>query len=470
MAAPNQVWSDEAIIEAVRAVVEEMGRAPTSNEWRERGFKPDVGTIVRRVGWAKAMKLAGVEPRKPGGAARPARTREQLIEELKDGAAELGHTPTSDEWGAMRGSRASEATVRKAFGSWPAGLEAAGLRPPDAKRRSWTQDEVLDSIETFVGQKGEIPSRASWEAWTAERPAYDTVVDVCGSWSRALALSGYPARKAGRPAWSKNEILALLKRYAAETGTVPTAAQWDAWTERHPHSTTVADHFGTWTKALGRAGLTPSKESIVTDQQRAILTSLQTVAAELGYAPTKKQWKLMKSDNVTYSGVLRLFGSWTAAVRKANIGPVNNGARFRTRKPEAKAKPTRKPTTTRAAAPAISDQEIIAALQAFAAEHDRSPTKRGWLSDARKPAAGTIVKRFGTWTAALAAADLETSPTTAWIPDEVLLDALKDEARRSGEPPTVRQWRAKNDDRPSAATIILRFGSWSEAMRQADVC
>jgi hypothetical protein len=121
---------------------------------------------------------------------------------------------------------------------------------------------------------------------------------------------------------------------------------------------------------------------------------------------------------------------------------------------------------------------IIAALQAEATD-GAAPTSDSWTRrdpTGRRPAASTVIKTFGSWNAAVAAAGLEPrrrggqagTPTGRlhWTDDE-MLDALRAYGREHGRAPTSIEWKTAEDSHPSAHTIGKRFGSWANAVERA---
>ena len=59
----------------------------------------------------------------------------------------------------------------------------------------------------------------------------------------------------------------------------------------------------------------------------------------------------------------------------------------------------------------VADAEILDALRAYAREHGRPPTCAVWRSEHRRPGASVIIRRHGSWSAALAAALRPDGPT-----------------------------------------------------------
>jgi hypothetical protein len=150
-----------------------------------------------------------------------------------------------------------------------------------------------------------------------------------------------------------------------------------------------------------------------------------------------------------------------------------------------------------------SRENIVAKLVEWAERYGAPPTMRDWEpSRARRagqnwraerfeegewPSAKVVQTRFGTFNAALAAADLPTNPCPGppkhrlTGPDQVVA-AIVEWTRRYGQPPSQTDWdpyrarrlgqdwrvvRYRADDWPSLNTVIRHFGSLGAAVRAA---
>lgn len=133
---------------AYRQFFDEHGRPPGHVDFKTCAYLPsplsaarafDVAThsdLIEALGWPRPTKATryseeAVTRRVPRGAKW---TREQLIERLQDwAAAHDGNAPTSYDWRLATEDWPTTDNVMKLFGSWRAGVEAAGLR---IRRRS----------------------------------------------------------------------------------------------------------------------------------------------------------------------------------------------------------------------------------------------------------------------------------------------------------------------------------------------
>jgi hypothetical protein len=111
---------------------------------------------------------------------------------------------------------------------------------------------------------------------------------------------------------------------------------------------------------------------------------------------------------------------------------------------------------------------IIAAISQYAAMYGEPPSPLAWARprDPRWPNRATVVAYFGTFAAALRAAGFKANDPVAWS-HEVIITRLRAWRRKHGRSPTIREWRAA-PAQPSVDTVIRRFGSWRAAVDEAD--
>ncbi len=154
--------------------------------------KASASVIVRRFGtWEKALERAGLRhrysgapiSRKHSAEGRQALTDDQLIQDLKDVALELGGAPLTIE-GYNRHGRANAETIRRRFGSWWKALEMASLPMSNLGKR-YSEGDYFENLLSIWTQYGRQPSYAEMDRPPSRIPsgAYEA---RWGTWRKAL--------------------------------------------------------------------------------------------------------------------------------------------------------------------------------------------------------------------------------------------------------------------------------------------
>lgn len=237
---------------------------------------------------------------------------------LRAWAGAHGRPPRRHDWLTAGPGHPEGSVVYRLFGSWGAGLVAAGLQAsapaPPGRPGGWDAEAVVEAIGDWAERYGEPPRLVDWNPglarrldledvaalWEAERPRYpssSTVRRLLGSWNAGLAAAAQRStqsglkRQAPRPrhsadgrhttAWIPAEVIAALQAHAREHGASP---RYDVWacadaTGRRPSTSTVLHLFGSWNEALRAAGLPVRRE-----QPARRLTAAQRAAAVRRYA------------------------------------------------------------------------------------------------------------------------------------------------------------------------------------------
>jgi hypothetical protein len=155
-------YTDEQILDQLRASSERLGRSPTMREFAadpEAEVHPQ--TVIEHFGtWNAAKRAAGLTPRR-------FISREELLEQLRQLGDELGRTPSARDLDSNRRRVASKSLIWHTFGSLSAALKEAGYDVPvgDEKlERAVAQGAVL------ARALGRLPKMADWkEARRADR-------------------------------------------------------------------------------------------------------------------------------------------------------------------------------------------------------------------------------------------------------------------------------------------------------------
>jgi len=185
-------FSDDELLERIQAWTVRFGAPPSKRQWRRVGLGghpaweaehpawPSPGALAQRFGsWSAALSAAGV--------ARPPWTAPEMLVALRRFAARCGRAPTAREWPRLCADHPSAAMVSAAFGSWHAGLRAAGLAPRRPGR--WTDPDICAALRRLAAELGRTPHRSDLHAGDCV-PGHTTVRRHYGTLENALRAAG----------------------------------------------------------------------------------------------------------------------------------------------------------------------------------------------------------------------------------------------------------------------------------------
>ena len=296
--------------------------------------------------------------------------------------------------------------------------------------------------------------------------------------SRAAAAASpppyVPMCHPGRPGrWSDEAILAALRTWTEEMGRAPRRQEWSGerpdhaspgqrkWMREHPYwpsSSCVADHFGSWSKALRAAGLIErafdADESVAERvetawRQRANGHGIRVIAERLGVSVS------------TVHNYLR-----------AGRCPQCGGPVVSPRAERCLACTACEPTTPSS----WSREAIRKAIRDWEAERGRAPGYHEWTpsrsfpgvweaESPRWPSAAVVCDAYdeyrNPWNAALI--DAGASPRFQRWSDEAIRAALADFWTRTGRPPVPADLRTTAWHGPTSRTLRRRYGGLPQA-------
>ncbi|WP_115863010.1 homing endonuclease associated repeat-containing protein [Halorussus litoreus] len=312
-----------------------------------------------------------------------------------------------------------------------AGSGRSGNRIPD--------EALLADLRRVAEEVDGSPSMADADERGAFSPS--TYQSRFGSWTDAKEAAGVPV-DAGGVTYTDDELLEDLLAFADELGETPTRAQMRTDGPRAP--STYADRFGSWTDALAEAGL-DTREHATGIPEAELLSELRRVTEEVGRCPTSEEF----DERGRYSAAtyFRRYDSWAAALDRAGVS-------------ESYPLPSRRQ---------VSDNDLVAELDRLASALGRPPTETE-MSELGEHSPKTYRRRFGSWEAALVAADLDldrrvTGGGKRRIPTAKLVADVHRVAEERGRPPTVAEIR--EDGEYAVTTYLDRFGSWNCALDAA---
>jgi len=145
-------------------------------------------------------------------------------------------------------------------------------------RRRWSKAEIREAIRRWRDTHGRAPRLREWNPPPEGYPNASTVQSVYGSWAAGMRAAGQPAQAAYRRLehkrrlrWSRDELVEAVQRWAASNdGHPPVYEDWDPAMARRrgrngraeafydgewPHASVAVRQFdGSWRDLLAAAG------------------------------------------------------------------------------------------------------------------------------------------------------------------------------------------------------------------------
>jgi Homing endonuclease associated repeat len=148
-------YSDEEILEQLRASAERLGRSPTMREFEadpETTVHPQ--TVIQHFrSWNEGKRKAGLVPRR---FAQPA----DLVRLLRELGEELGRPPTAKDLDDHRDSMPSKSLYWHMFGSLKNALREAGFDVPVGEERL---ERAIEQGAALARRLGRLPKFADWK-------------------------------------------------------------------------------------------------------------------------------------------------------------------------------------------------------------------------------------------------------------------------------------------------------------------
>jgi hypothetical protein len=141
----------------------------------------------------------------------------------------------------------------------------------------WTQDAIVDAILAWCGARGRIPTAKDWVSAGEAHPSSQTVRRIFGDWRCALEQAALrPDARAeqlrrsiatsnlarvptrrGGVRWTPDLIAYAIRIWCKSHDGPPSIGDWQYAGEEHPCRGTVVRVFGSWRAALEHAGIRP---------------------------------------------------------------------------------------------------------------------------------------------------------------------------------------------------------------------
>lgn len=211
--------------------------------------------------------------------------------------------------------------------------------------------------------------------------------------------------------YDDESLIAEVRRVAA---LVPHEKMTEAAFNEHGrvHSSTLRKRFGAWKEILIAAGLAQRHDGRTARRDRdELLAQVKEVARKLGTSSLRKG-DFLRETGLSDRPVLRVFGSWRAALTAAGLGQAALGKRY-------------------------SDEECFENLLAVWTHYGRPPRHQEMTRPPSRVGPKAYVRRWGSWRKALAAFTERVNAEPAAPAAAVAAPVAAPENRSSASVPTT---------------------------------
>ncbi|WP_255196959.1 homing endonuclease associated repeat-containing protein [Halorarius litoreus] len=241
----------EDILDAIRALAERLGHAPSQQTMVEEGAVSIDAAAAKFGSWTDAVRAAGYVPVSEaiskGHLPNWDVSTTEIIAAIRNLADTKDRAPCASEM--IEEGAIWPGLIRSRFGSYDKGIRAAGFEPYHPKQANKaTESELIEAIHDLATELGRVPTIRAMETDGSYSPSL--VETRFGSWNEGLRQAGFePNLRRDIP---DEELLADIDRLESELGHPPRCMEYH---RRGMFSVqSFHDRFGDWTEVLGAAG------------------------------------------------------------------------------------------------------------------------------------------------------------------------------------------------------------------------
>jgi len=268
-----------------------LGKPPTQRDYGQNGSYP-LSMVLRRKKWNEWLEssFCSVNYNRSKDSKTKKIPEQDLIDDVRHVANELGHAPTRGEYDKWGRYSSDTIVVRKPWVEFA--TEACGEKPASIQisKTKATEEELLEQLKILAKTLKRTPLKEDLGGQNGF--SYIPYVRAFGTFGNALVKAGL-IDPLNRHCTSRHELVDELKRVYALLGHTPSQEEF---LENSPmrSSGPIYSEFGSWTKVLLEAGIPVVRARNVSVED--IKTALRKWHAENnGDDSCLEYWKIRKA-------------------------------------------------------------------------------------------------------------------------------------------------------------------------------
>ena len=386
-------------------------------------------------------------------------TDEQLLENLRLVAENIGHTPTYPEYHKHPNSLCSENIYRQRFGTWIKALQKAKLKPSRMSTKrivtNKTKKQIIKDLQKAANQLGHTPTRAEFKNMKWIKYSIWYVISTFGTYNKAIIAAGLKPRMRGDTLYckkikeeSKQQFLHTLYETALShpnlhsIGSIIALTQYD--------NTTVYSYFKS-TEELQRELYIKYGIKIVKKIPLSMQLNVYIDAITRYYNIYKKIPGYYELEQ--FSGLCLHNICYTAHIEKSGLNKKI------------------KMSYTELVNKAIKKMVIVDLQKKYTLyKNTENLTYQKFIREICGYSKNKLIQYFGSVISALKAAKIPLRPPKingTIYSDKKIIQAIQRVAKNLGHIPSSIEYKKHFLKTATIQTIINHFGSWSDALKAA---
>jgi hypothetical protein len=177
---------------------------------------------------------------------------QHIIEQLQLYYVTTGKNPTKNCFTKKNGYISNWVVINR-FGSWNAGLQAAGLSITlhQTANNTWDKNSIIDYIKSYISANNRYPTSSNYCA-----PSTSTIKRYFSNWENAYEQAGYP-----KISWDRTKVINSVLLYYNTFNKVPTSKDFRSDSIKYPNGHIIKHLFGSWNDLIKSCNLPVSTKN-----------------------------------------------------------------------------------------------------------------------------------------------------------------------------------------------------------------